>query len=425
MFKKVLKLILKIIGIFVLLMIVVAGTIFAYYHFCVPDIIKNFNTYDGIAFDYTLEEDAYKDKLYYKQLSDSEARHYRCMYHAASNDESYYYLQSGSLFDSDEAGRAVRAFDLDFPEYYWFGQVISTDFESSKDSLNLLDFNYAVVKVDCNEFSDEDISSNRTLIDNKLNEILPTLTSENDYETIKNVYDYVIDNVEYDLDTMETSDIRAAFINGKGVCSSYAETFQMICNRLGYECYSVQGKGLQLIKDDDYGNNDSIESTDDLGHEWDIININNNWYWVDPTWGDSNEESYDLNNKLINRRDYSYFLVPDRIFFIDHVCDDLFTYPNCYDESYYLYDNSSAILDTYDESLINKYIINALKDGATNFTFHFTNEEDMNALLNWVDRKKLYELYQNNIYEYYSGSMKCYISNNYSIYMEWNITNLY
>ena len=416
----------KIIGIILLIITLIFGVLIAYYYFLAPDIIKTFDQYGGVCFDYTLEEHNYADKLHYKQLNESEARHYRCMYHAAINNETSYYLQTSSLFESDDAGRAVRAFDADFPEFYWFGQIISTEATSKKDKLNLFDFYFVKVEAECHDFTEEDILINQEIIDTKLNEILPSLIGEDDYSTIKNVYDYIASNVEYDASMVDTSDIRAAFINEKGVCSSYSETFQMICNRLGYECYSVQGDGLTLYVGDEIENSvvEQIASGD-MGHEWNIIKINESWYWVDPTWGDGDTEYEDLYGNNITRVDYSYLLVPDSIFLLDHTCGDTFEYPKCEDESYYLYDESGVIIDEYDQDLINSSIASAFFNRRNDYTFHFKSIEDVDSFTNWIERKGFYNVYQNNISEYYDGRMNYYISNNCSVHLNWRITNLY
>ena len=416
----------KIIGITLLIIVFIFGILLAYYRYLSPDIVKDFDQYGGICFDYMSEEHNYVDKLHYKQLSESEARHYRCMYHAASNNEAYYYLQNSSLFDSDDAGRAVRAFNLDYPEYYWFGYIISTSSTSKKDKLNLFDFYYTKVDVECTDFSEEDILKNKTLIDNKLNEILPILVGEDDYNTIKNVYDYVAESVEYDIDTSDISDIRAAFLNGKGVCSSYSETFQMICNRLGYECYSVQGDSETLYVEDD-SENSVIEQTisDDAGHEWNIICINGSWYWVDPTWGDGDTKYKDLYGNEKNEVNYAYFLVPDSIFLLDHTYDTYFVYPSCLDDTFYLYGNRGVIIDSYDQKLIDQCISSAFLNGQKEYDFHFKRVEDVEQFINWIERKGFYDVYQNLISQYYDGRMSYSISNNYTVHLNWRITNLY
>ncbi len=78
-------------------------------------------------------------------------------------------------------------------------------------------------------------------------------------------------------------------VNGKGVCESYAEIFQALCNAVGIECSGVAG---------------------DAGgpHKWNIVKIDGEWYQCDPTFDDpysttSTEVGHDyfnLTNQAIN-----------------------------------------------------------------------------------------------------------------------------
>ena len=399
--------------------------VFIYNHYMLPDIMYDFKTYDGICFDYKKEEENYINNLYYKQLTEDQARHYRCMYHASINDDTKYYLESFDMFDSDDAARAVLAFSFDYPEYYWFGQIINANTVSEKDYLNLFSHYYVEVSCECDSFKEDDLFNNKNIINRKVEEIIPTLIGENDVDTIKNVYDYVVNNVEYNLEYINMSDIRPVFLFEKGVCSSYAEAFQLLCNKLGYECYSVQGNAEYLYETEESLNNEVLKQIpDDALHEWNIIKINDSWYWVDTTWGDNDNNHTNLQGIVSDVSSYSFFLVPDSIFLLDHTPDVLFKYPECNDDSLY-FNEGSVLIDNYDESLINYHIGEAFKNKRNDFTFHFTSGSDVDKFLDWIEQGKFYNVYQNTIYLYYSGNLEYNIATNCSVYLNWRIKNLY
>ena len=169
-----------------------------YTEYCYPDLFKDFDQYNGIDFDYTLEENDYKDKLYYKQLTESESIYYRCMYHAAKNGKNEYKIDFE--INSDDEYRARMAFGFDYPEYYWFGDDVIFDVDYISDEIGLFDYYYSKVSSDCHNFGIYDIVKNNKLINDKLDEILPELKGEDDYETVFNVYKYIIENTAYNYD---------------------------------------------------------------------------------------------------------------------------------------------------------------------------------------------------------------------------------
>lgn len=382
---------------------------YGYFYFSTPDLFKTFDKYGGLLFDYKLEEDSYKDKLYYKQLNEEEAMNYRGMYHAAINGETNYSINVSKSVN-EGIDRALFAFSCDFPEYYWYSYTLNSDSANVKDKFGLFDRYYHVVSFDSYDFDIKDLPTYIEQIENKLNEIIPLVKADDDYTTIKNVFDYLVNNVTYSDDTREKQDIRAALLDGEAVCNSYAASFQLICNRLGYECYNVQGETIDFLDEED--------STPEL-HAWNVINIDGKWYWVDVTWGDYDEEYVNSKGKKVNRIDYSYFLAPDKFVLLDHTPDSAYEYPECSDDSYYLNDKS-VYLESFDEEKISELIINAFKNKYDEFTFHFDKKEDADLLSNWLDSDAFFDIYENNISKIYNGTYNWFYSPNYSISLEWS-----
>lgn len=99
---------------------------------------------------------------------------------------------------------------------------------------------------------------------------------------VKSIYDFVIDNIEYDYDKLEkivngenTERYGAidTYTLGRGVCEDYADLFVTLCRASGIpanvvEGYIYHGDGLQ-----------------DYGHAWaDVYIPEYGWLQVDPTW---------------------------------------------------------------------------------------------------------------------------------------------
>ena len=65
-----------------------------------------------------------------------------------------------------------------------------------------------------------------------------------------------------------------ALVNGHAVCEGYARAFKLLCYYAGLECILVTG--------DSKG----------VGHMWNMVRLDGNWYHVDATWDDLRSEPH-------------------------------------------------------------------------------------------------------------------------------------
>ena len=69
--------------------------------------------------------------------------------------------------------------------------------------------------------------------------------SGNNYEKMKYVHDWIIDNVKYDtLNSENTSNIYGCLVNKKVVCEGYARTFKYLMDELNIPCILISGKAV-------------------------------------------------------------------------------------------------------------------------------------------------------------------------------------
>ena len=114
-----------------------------------------------------------------------------------------------------------------------------------------------------------------------MSELAESLKGKNDYETVLNVHDYLIENFDYDyrVTSKNYTDIDG-FKDGLMVCDGYAMATYYLCNKAGVETRLILG----------IANNDTVEN-----HAWNVVKINGKWYNMDVTWDDKggNDKSYD------------------------------------------------------------------------------------------------------------------------------------
>ena len=161
---------------------------------------------------------------------------------------------------------------------------------------------------------------NRTVLDTKLNllesvrkEINRQLQGLSNYEKIREVHNWLIQKIEYDvnLEAEEPYSISGALTEGKAVCEGYARSFKYIMDGLGIPCILVSGTGTN-------------SSGQTESHAWNYVQIYGSWYAVDVTWDDPIILG---NGSVTEDTYYKHFLKGKDEFFKTHVEDGLLS-PN-------------------------------------------------------------------------------------------------
>lgn len=141
---------------------------------------------------------------------------------------------------------------------------------------------------------------------NEVNEVKEKILANatgNNYEKIKYVHNWIVDNVKYDTNNSENiANIYGCLVNKSVVCEGYARAFKYLLDELNIPCILVSGVAI-----DDNGNSER--------HAWNYVYIKNNWYAIDPTWDDP----IIIGNGIISENiKYRYFLKGSNTMNKDH-----------------------------------------------------------------------------------------------------------
>ena len=265
---------------------------------------------------------------FYNQLNKYSVKIYEGLYKNKENMKTgTYKIELGNYFTdvlnkengaevlSDYYQSAIEAYVYDNPDIFYLDPQkmylnMETTTKGNKKTYNIFidngdKPNYFEVGFN----SKADVEASLNAIDLTANKILRNKTN-NTYENIKMVHDYLIDNLEYDttLSGGYIYDIYGAMVNKVAVCEGYAKSFKYLMDRLGIPSTLAIGTATN--------SNGETEK-----HAWNYVKVEKNWYAVDVTWDDPITQTGFISNKS----KYKYFLKGLDIMEEDHVVNGQFT----------------------------------------------------------------------------------------------------
>ena len=133
------------------------------------------------------------------------------------------------------------------------------------------------------------------ILNKKIDTVYNELITDNmtDYDKIKAIHDYIIDNSVYDEQRANNlyNDYQGEFssniatgplLQGHGICSGYTDAMKLFLDKMNIPNYKISSEN----------------------HIWNLVYIDNKWLHLDLTWDDPV-----INNGEISTIDHTYFLI--------------------------------------------------------------------------------------------------------------------
>ncbi len=327
----------------------------------------------------------YNRDFFFDRLGYEEQKVYINMLRACRDMKEETYFESVPEYTFLKAEYALFA---DHPEITWRWSYSG----SSDETVNTVYF----------DITDEGLKERNRQAIQKADDILEQIDDDlSDYEKIRIFYDTIINNTDYRENEYD-QDMTSVFIENESVCAGYSRAFQYLCKESGIDCAYIEGIAYGFQDDEN-----------DEAHAWNLVKLDDDYYWVDVTWGDPLADDDDYN------KTYSFFCTDDEEFHETHKAwpsvwtrdsdgnlskEPLYTFevPECTDPSKDYYRQTGAFFDHYDRDEMESFISEKLTEDSDGvIEFKMGDSQSYESALGdlFLDRVYVYDIIEDTFGE--------------------------
>lgn len=304
------------------------------------------------------------EEYYFNNLDSSYNEIYRELYSRLSSREDSARLYA--KVDQDTFWTAYQSVMADHPELFWLDSGVETQSSVLGDPVVV---KYTAKTSVPDGERDQMQADLEAAADTVIAGIDP---GASDYEKIKAVYEYLIDNVEYDSQAEYSQCAQSALLGHRAVCAGYAKAFQYILHRMGCFCTYVSGL-----------------TTNGGSHSWNLVRIGDQYYHVDVTWGDP-VFAGEQGESGISVMNYTYLCCTDDEIYQTHIPENIVPLPACIDLSYDYYRMNGMYYETYDYDTVYNALMDSVWNGESSISMKFGSAEACEQAKKAISEDRIY-----------------------------------
>ena len=219
----------------------------------------------------------------------------------------------------------------DHPEFFWIAK--GTPSVWGIDVVSAVSPIYVTDDTGYGKFSN--LNTAKTQYNNKVAELTSGLNGKSNYEKAKILHDRLCKTTVYTMDCNNHQNAYGALVEGKAVCNGYARAYHQLLKEVGIPAWYVAG------------------TSRGIGHAWNLVKIDGDWYYSDATWDDTNDSFEYFDNS------YEYMNITTAQLLTDHTIDSAYAslVPNVTATAANYYVKENLIFSTFNkDQLLNAFL---------------------------------------------------------------------
>lgn len=308
----------------------------------------------------------------YEHLNENQQKLYSEVYGVLRNFGSNVLV---STKDTDELNKVFNCVMLDHPEIFYVTGYSLTKYTKG-DRIENITFTGKYI------YSQEEAAQFMDIVERVAAECISECPGDDEYSKVKYIYEWLISRCDYELDAENNQNILSVFVTNKTVCQGYAKSAQYLLNKMGVFCILCEG-----------------EAMGSEAHVWNIVRIDDEYYFLDVTWGDATYTFNEQEAEVFEQPDinYEYMCVPYTEIAGTHAISETVTLPVCNSMRDNYYVREGLYFEDVDESKLRYAFDRAYKDGKTTVSIKCSSKDVYNEMEHFlIDREHIFDYLQGN-----------------------------
>lgn len=312
-----------------------------------------------------MPEDITQTRIAYMSLGEREKAVYTALYNGISRQSEY--IELPFEIDGDTYEKIYFNIEKQEPEFFY----LASDF-------------YSAEKIRTAQIIYRDTSDDmKSALELSRIRIVENIKDCDDYEKLLYIHDYLTENCKYIESGVENIDnAYGCLVDKNANCEGYAKAFKYICDGLNIPCAVTVGN-----------------SFDGRNHAWNQVQLDGEWYNVDVTWDDCDDEFVGV---------HTYFLCDDKDFASHYPDSELMPVFECtsYNRNYYV--KSNCFIRTQNDA--ERILAERLKDISGNIELKFSDNYTYNEFKNvYITNQRIFDILSESNPDVLNNQISCFM----------------